>query len=366
MISVALLAVGVGALACLVLSFGAEATTAGSDVDGHSRTIDTTVKVMAADGARVAFITRSLPGDCEHVVVWTPATRSLRRFPVRAEPCTGADTIGSVALAGTRAAWLWATTTGIGLETGVITATLAHPTASMPVFEHSGADRGTGAGTFTRRPVGHGRLLAFTVEHGCDADAERKEGPGAPDQCPPGLGSGDIDTASLYRLGGPGPCFGDGVSRSACTPIARADGRLRVLAVDAGRIAAGTAKGITLFTEAGAPVKDFAVRAQATALSGNRLAVRTENAVEVYETDSGRLATRFPAQSSLRLQDLEGDILVTANHATITLRKLSDGRSVRVRTGGVALAQLEPTGLFTAGAGRLTFTPMHEVRRRLR
>lgn len=130
MISVALLAVGVGALACLDLSVGAEATTAGSDVEGHSRTIDTTVKVMAADGARVAFITRSLRGDCEHVVVWTPATRSVRRFPVRPEPCTGADTIGSVALAGTRPAWLWATTTGIGVETGVITATLAHPTAS--------------------------------------------------------------------------------------------------------------------------------------------------------------------------------------------------------------------------------------------
>jgi len=319
---------------------------------------------MAADGPRVAVITRSVRGDCEHVAVWTPAAKSVRRFPPKRTPCTGADAIGSVALAGTRTAWLWATTTGTSVETGVITATLAHPKALLPVFAHNGAERG-GAGDFTRRPVGHGGLLAFTVEHACDADAVRNQGPGAPDQCPPGLGTGAIDAAKLYRMGGPGPCFGDGVSRSACTPIVKLDGTLRVLAVDGRRIAAATDGGINLFNENGASIKTFPVEAEAAALSGNRLAVRTESAVEIYDAGSGQLDRRLRTQAGLRLQDLEGDILVTCNGGTITLRKLSNDRTTRIRTGGVAFAQLERPGLFAAGAGRLTFMPMRDVLRRL-
>jgi hypothetical protein len=173
---ISLLALGVGALVCLYVPGAAEATRASSE-DIGGRTIHTAVRVMAADGARVAVITRSVRGDCEHVAVWTPAVKSVLRFPARREPCTGADTIGSVALAGTQAAWLWATTTGTYVETGVITATLVHPKAVMPVLEHNGAQR-EGAGEFTRRPVGHAGLLAFTVEHACDADAVRNQGPG--------------------------------------------------------------------------------------------------------------------------------------------------------------------------------------------
>jgi hypothetical protein len=360
---ISLLALGVGVLVCSYVPAGAS-TRASSEDSVAGQTIHTAVKVMAADGPRVAVITRSVRGDCEHVAVWTHAAKSVQRFPARRKPCTGADSIGSVALAGTQTAWLWATTTGTYAETGVITATLVHPKALMPVFAHNGAQR-DGAGDFTRRPMGHGGLLAFTVEHACDADAVRNQGPGAPDQCPPGLGTGAIDAAKLYRMGGPGPCSGDGVSRSACTPIVKVDGRLRVLAVDGRRIAAATESGITLFSEGGASLKTFPVEAEAAALSGNRLAVRTENAVEIYDANSGQLDRRFRAQASLRLQDLEGDILVTCSGGTITLRKLSNDRTARIRTGGVALAQLERSGLFTAGAGSLTFVPMREVLRRL-
>jgi hypothetical protein len=363
---VALLALGIGALACLYFSVRAEATRRLSQavVGRGARTIRVAVTAMAADGSRVAVMTRTVRGDCEHVVVWTPASNHLVRFPARRTRCTGADDIGSVALAGTRTAWLWATTTGTYVETGVITATLSRPESPMPLFAHNGAER-DGAGGFTRRPVGHGGLLAFTVEHACDADAVRNQGPGAPDQCPPGLVTGEIDAAKLYRMGGPGPCFGDGVSRSACTPIVKVDGTLLVLAVNGQRIAVATDSGISLYSETGALIKTFPVEAEAAALSGTRLAVRTEKAVEIYDTDSGQLTKRLPAQESLRLQDLEGDILVTCSGGTITLRKLSTDRTARFRVGGVAFAQLEHPGLFASGSGRLTFTPMREVLHRL-
>jgi hypothetical protein len=93
--------------------------------------------------------------------------------------------------------------------------------------------------------------------------------------------------------------------------------------------------------------------------------VRTANAVEVYDSNSGMLSDRFPAPSALRLEDLEGAILVTVSGATVTVRKLGDGRTSTIHAAGTARAQLERPGLFIASAGRLTFTPMRAVQRRL-
>ena len=49
----------------------------------------------------------------------------------------------------------------------------------------------------------------------------------------------------------------------------------------------------------------------------------------------------------------------------MTLQTLANGRTTTIRAGGVARAQLEPSGLFVAGYRRLTFTPMRDVLRRL-
>lgn len=46
-------------------------------------------------------------------------------------------------------------------------------------------------------------------------------------------------------------------------------------------------------------LRDFAMSARAAALSGMRLAVRTADDVEVYDTHSGMPAARFPAPSAL-------------------------------------------------------------------
>jgi hypothetical protein len=138
-----------------------------------------------------------------------------------------------------------------------------------------------------------------------------------------------------------------------------------VLAVDSGRIAARTDHGVRLLTAGGNVLRDFAVEASTAALSGKRLAVQTAEAVELYDTDSGKLAARIPVPSSARLEDLEGDILVTASGATVTLRMLGDGPTTTIHTGGTARAQLEPPGLFVAGARSVTFTPMRDVLRLL-
>lgn len=132
-----------------------------------------------------------------------------------------------------------------------------------------------------------------------------------------------------------------------------------------GVVAARTDTGVELLSEQGSVLRDFGVKARAAALSGTRLAVRTGAAIELYDAGSGRLIGTFPVGANVRLEDLEGDLLVTSSSGVVTVRRLSDGRTTSFRPGGAASAQLEQPGLFVAGAHRVTFTPMGALVRRL-
>ena len=345
----------------LVTSVAAAAPTVGTPRGLATRG---PVTALAADGDRVAIVV-SVPYErlhCASVVVWEPMRSRVVRLQ---RPCGPGDEISrresteAVALAGTRAAWLHVGG-GHTLEAVLETATLARP---RPVWLAYGASYEGGDGDFVREPVGDGALLAFTVDRRCDADAERNQGPGAENQCPPGRESGYVVAAGVWRMGGGTRCPGGTVRR--CTRVAMEEGELSVLAVDAGRIVARTEIGVRLLTAAGDVVQEFDVNASSAALSGNRLAVRTADAVEVYDTGSGRQTARLPAARQLRLQDLDRDILVTTTGTTVTLRKLGNGRTSTIQAGSNAHAQLEPSGLFVSAARHVTFTPMRDVLRKL-
>jgi hypothetical protein len=226
-----------------------------------------------------------------------------------------------------------------------------------------GADEG-GAGTAAGSPAGKGALLTFTVSRHCDPDANLNAGkPGQPDQCPPGRKAYAIVSATVWRLGGRNRCSTSGPR--LCTAVAQADGELSVLAVDGGRIAARSDNGVRLLTAAGTTLRDFPVEATAAALSGAYLALRTADAIEVYDTGSGRLTNRLRVAKAVKLDDLDRGILVTASGATVTLRRLADGRTVTLRTDGAAKAKLTAAGLFLAGTHRVTFFSLPNVLRRL-
>jgi len=318
-------------------------------------TIRTVVTSLAADGRRIAFSTGSAPTDCRHVTVWTPG-KSLRRFRVSG-PCNeseAVDGIGPVALAGTRVAWLWVSGTGNNEETAVISATLAHP-GSQVYYGHAATSRGSGAGDSANAPVGDGNLVVFTVEDFCDPSSE----PSEPD-CPPDSRGPQLQKTSLYRIGGTQTC----ADARGCTLVAEADGELDALAVDAGRIVVATDAEVRVLTTAGRVLRSFAGSADAAALSGNQVAVQSENAIDIYDVSSGRHIVRLPAAEDVRLADLQDGILVTTSGPTVTLRRLADARAISIRQGGQARAQLERPGLFVAGDHRLTFTPMAELLRR--
>jgi Tol biopolymer transport system component len=310
---------------------------------------------LAADGRRVAVLVDFSP-HCAAVEVWQPGRH---RVAALQRPCAYVDSriegAGGIALAGTRAAWLHLTG-GNSLETTLMSATLARRKPVDVAWETSNAD--SGYGDFAHGGFGDGTLLAFTVDRNCE------EGEDGDPPCPPGHKSGDVIAATVWRVGGHGRCP-ENPAHVRCSRVAEAEGELSVLAVDAGRIVVRTQTGVRLLRKDGTVLRDFALNATAAALSGNRLAVRTRYAVEVYDTDSAQLTAQVPATSRLTLEDLDGAILVTALGRRVTLRWLGHGRTITIRKRRLAHAQLEPPGLFVAAGARVTFTPRRAVLRRL-
>jgi hypothetical protein len=316
------------------------------------------VRAMAADGDRVA-LSVGFGGGCVNVLVWEPTRKRVVRLqPASACEPNPREGTNAVALAGTRAAWL-RTAGGNSLEMWLRSATL---TRTTPVDIAMTATTGdAGHGELIRRPIGDGALIAFTVEHRCDAYTNE-----GPSQCPLGVEHGTVLDAAVYAIGGLGLC----PTRArrdppGCSRIARSEGELTVLAVHGRRMAVRADRGVLLLGRTGGVLRTFDVAARTAALTDTRVALRTADAVEVYDLASGDLVQRFAAARDVRLEDLERDVLVTASAGTLTLRRLGGGRTVTFHTGGVARGQLEPAGLFVSGARRVTFLPMREVARRL-
>jgi hypothetical protein len=324
------------------------------------------VLALAADGDRLALavggrrrgVGRRFIG-CANVDLWEPTRRRAVRFEAAAGCVPGYRTTTlAVAVAGTRVAWLRVGGDSERTETTVITATLGRRTL-VPLARAISPD--SIMGFFAMPPTGDGALLAFTHEQRCTEPQF--------DPCPPG--HKHFTLSSVWRVGGGGRCPWNSLAGNrrrpvGCSRVANADGELTVLAVDAGRIVVRTEDGIRLLTKAGKVVRDIPLRGvRKAALSGDRLAAKTAAAIHIYDAGSGDLSDRLPAPSPVTLEDLDRDILVTASGGTVTLRRLGDGRATTFHTGGVAHAQLEPPGLFAAGARRVTFTPMRDVLRRL-
>jgi len=315
------------------------------------------VAALAADGGRAALM---IPGREAvlgpgrwRILVWAPAAHRVLTIHTERDAYPGE----SVALAGTRVAWDDLEGLGNTLTTRISSATLARRSAVV-----LGSDDGTEvpSGGWVLAPSGDGKLLAFTDELRCDEEDE---------PCPPGRQTGDVVKATIWRSAPRGHCstsFSESRREGHCARVATAHGKLTVLDVDAGRIAARTDHGVRLLTGTGRRLLDVPVRnVSGAALSGSRLAVRVPGSFQIYDTGSGELLDTIPAQSQERIEDLKSGILVTAMAKTVTLRRLSGGHTARLGAAGYARARLEGPGLFVAGGHRVTFVPMADILRRL-
>src|SRR5262249_38876187 len=101
-------------------------------VDGVTVATRTPVTHLAADRSRVAFVVSSRAADCDHVVAWTPAAKSLRRL---SSPAPVACPVGGtrdyefydLAFAGSRAEWRDLAGCGNTCDVELSSATLERP-----------------------------------------------------------------------------------------------------------------------------------------------------------------------------------------------------------------------------------------------
>ena len=195
------------------------------------------VAALAADGGRAALVIPGRGADPARrwqILVWEPASHRLLTIHTESDAYPGEG----VALAGTRVAWDDCSSCyGNTLTTRVSSATLARRSAVS-----LGSDDGTEvpSGGEVLAPSGDGKLLAYTDQQRCDESGEYEP-------CPPGREPGEVVKATIWRAAPRGHCpssFSDGDSRRPghCARVARANGELTVLDVDAGRIAARTDK----------------------------------------------------------------------------------------------------------------------------
>ena len=299
-------------------------------------TVATTAPVasLSADGPNVAFVVHERRIDCDHVAVWTPDGRSIRRIGPLPAPCPAYTIpIDDVTLAGSRVAWT-ADPGGTDCQVGLRSATFAAPDpVEIAAYKCSAAEF---------HVQGDGDLLVFD-----DGPTLERIG-GGHENCEPGF---------------------DGMA-TICTALRSGDHSAPVESVSGGLIAIREPSAVAVVDSAGRLVRVFPFTpddVSAARLDGGSLVVWRFGVLQVYDVASGALELSRPLPAGYRLTDVDGGIVLLIGTDSIRLVRLSDGRSQTLTPGGGSiLADLEPPGLYYSyatadGGGRIVFVPRPEL-----
>ena len=311
-------------------------------LDARTVATSTPISALSADGSRVAFAPRPTVTDCEHVVVWSPGN-DLTRLGKLPAPCPGYDGgVASVALAGSRAAWLQSAPGDERCEFALKSATLADPvTRGVSVGEVYG-------GSCESRDLDHlrgdGDLLVFNDE-------------------------GSHPTWLVQ--------IGVGVNKCGeifCTTLRRGRQASPVDSVSGALIATRTHAAVTVLDNHGALGRSFQFTpadVYAARLDGGRLVVARSYTIESYDVATGAQELSRPIPAGYQLTDVDDGIAVLRRTDSVILVRLGDGASLRLAPGqGPVLADLEPPGLYYSyatedGGGRVVFVPRAELLQQL-
>lgn len=315
-------------------------------VDARSVATQAPVAALSADGANVAFVVGETPTDCDHVGVWGPADRSIRRFVLPA-PCAGGDRISGLALAGSRVAWVRQQTAGIGVDCGfdLKSATLDDPVPVPLSFLYGGFGRWCASADYYSLR-GDGDLLVFNDHFGDSA-------------------------ARLVRIGvGGESCHEQAYAPTRiCSTLRRDAHAAWVDSVSGGLIAVREPEAVAVLDAGGNIVRifPFSPGGVTTArLDSGRLVVARFGVLEAYDVATGTLEVSRPLPAGYRLVDVDGGVAVLVAQESVLLFALADGSSRTLTPGGgPVFAELEPAGLYYAhpvgSGGRLVFVPRSEV-----
>jgi Tol biopolymer transport system component len=295
------------------------------------------IGLVAADGGSVAYVSGSTETDCEHISVWAPTARKIRRvWPRLPAPCyddygSSQSDVYELALARPMVGWSLGGKSCGNSGCGVETHTARLPKADPKyVDEDDGADYGN---EFLRPfdPVGRGEV--FAIE-------------------------------SNVRVALPG----GGVRR--CTLPGRQDAN----SVDGRRLAVPSERGELIVNDHCAVVSRIPLdtrRLQAVLLDGQRLVVARPGLLEAYDVVSGRLVTQRSRPRGTIVDGAAGGLVALHSGWTLTVMRLADGRSISFRPcHGPVGAAMADRGLYythttTEREGRLAFVPRGELDRRL-
>jgi Tol biopolymer transport system component len=291
---------------------------------------------LSADGGRVAFVATRTKTDCDHVSVWTPAAKSVRRFRLPS-PCLISQSFSSgisdLALAGSRAAWVSYAGGEGECDFTLESATLGRP---LPLALNSNPVGGCSP-FFDFHLRGDGGVLVFD-------DGERLTR----------IGTG----GEKCEESEPAP-----LTTSICATVRRGEHASPVEAVAGNLIAVREPDAVAVLDAQGNLVRLFPFAVGAARLDGGKLVVVRASTLEVYDVAGAALEVSRPLPDGYALADVDGGIAVLLRDRTIMLLRLDDGRSLTLTPGaGPVLADLEPPGLYYSfatgdGGGRVVFLP---------
>jgi dipeptidyl aminopeptidase/acylaminoacyl peptidase len=179
------------------------------------------------------------------------------------------------------------------------------------------------------------------------------------------------DGPRLVRIGGgTEKCQDVGRAPAVCAILRRSDHASPADSVSGQRIAIRENNAVAVVDEHGALVRVFPFApgdVRAARLDGDHLVVARPSSLDVYDVVSGQGLLQRPLASGYGLVDVDGGVAVLGREDTLMLLRLDDGRSSTLTPGaGPVLADLEPPGLYYSyttkdGGGRVVFVPRSEL-----
>lgn len=285
------------------------------------------VTSISVDAGRVAtdVTLKSGARTCDMVSVWQAAGKVITHIgkPSCATSGDGVENVDSLALAGTRVAWVDYQFGNHAYCEGPFTATLANPKPlNLNVCDGMTQD-------IYYDFAGSGSLLVTRRYTQCDAD------------CAPDYNDTYQADVALFQVTG---------TLTSIGPLKR---NTELLGVDAGRLLLALGNTLEVVTPNHGKAALFITLPGAfgTAfLSGSDILVSIGGNAEVYDATTGKPGIQRTLPAGSKLTGFAQGIAVYTNHGSIHVLRLADGRdrAVGAVVPGLVAAKLSPSGLFYA------------------
>jgi hypothetical protein len=333
-----------------------------------------TITRIAADGTRVALAVLVGKGSCDRIVTWNATTGGFTRTKAGTH-CPGTETavqpgIVEVALGNNRLVWI-EQAGGNLLDTTVEMARIDQAKPITLAFAENGNGAGgpDDSGGHLADVYGDGTLIAYDGWHVCTELLPGSDPGAVVSACSATSTTGsevpEYSKQTLWRL-----VNGHrGVVRTGTTAV-------RLVAVDAGRLAVVHGDAATVYTAGGAPIRSFSISGPPPthgALSGHLLALSAPGALAVYDLATGAVRRTIAIPRAEVLRDLQGTTAVLVAGRRVHAVDVLTGKGFAFTAPGAAPvdAQIESSGLFYSyelprNRAAVAFRPLAWVATRLR